>query len=127
MVRLRAEKVAKIADDIPPLEVFGDPQGDLLVVGWGSTHGAITTAVEQTRKSGGRVSSIHLRYLNPFPPNLGEIIPKFQKILIPEMNQGQLLMLLRARFLVDAIGYSKVQGKPFGIAEISRKIQECLR
>ncbi len=127
MVRLRAEKVAKIAADIPPLEVFGEPQGDLLVVGWGSTYGAITTAVEQTRKNGGRVSSIHLRYLNPFPPNLGEIIPKFGKILVPEMNQGQLLMLLRARFLVDAIGYSKVQGKPFGIAEISRKIQECLK
>ncbi len=127
MVRLRAEKVAKIADDIPPLEVFGKPQGDLLVVGWGSTYGAITSAVERVQKSGGRVSCIHLRYLNPFPPNLGEILPRFQKILIPELNLGQLLMLLRAQFLVDAVGFSKVQGKPFGIAEISRKIQECLR
>jgi 2-oxoglutarate ferredoxin oxidoreductase subunit alpha len=127
MVKLRAEKVARIANDIPPVEVHGDPEGgDLLVIGWGSTYGAIDQAVERVRRRGGKVSSIHLRYLNPFPPNLGDVIDRFEKVLIPEMNLGQLRLLIRSRYLVDAIGLNKVQGQPFKIKEIERKIEEVL-
>ncbi|MCZ6671260.1 MAG: 2-oxoacid:acceptor oxidoreductase subunit alpha [Acidobacteria bacterium] len=126
MVQLRAEKVARIANDIPPAEVFGAPEGDLLLVGWGGTYGAITSAVEEARKEGASVSSVHIRYLNPFPPNLGKILSRFKRILVPELNLGQLLLLIRAKFAIDAEGFSKVQGKPFGIGEIKKKIQECL-
>ena len=127
MVRLRAEKVDRIANDIPPVEVMGDPEGgDVLVVGWGSTYGAIDQAVGRVRRRGGKVSSIHLKYLNPFPSNLGEVLQRFEKILVPEMNMGQLAMLLRARYLVDAIGLNKIQGQPFKIKEIERKIEEVL-
>lgn len=127
MVRIRAEKVARIADDIPPLEVVGDAEGgDLLVIGWGSTYGAIDQAVGRVRRRGGKVSAAHLRYLNPFPANLGEVLSRFEKVLVPEMNLGQLRMLLRARFLVDAHGINKVQGQPFKIKEIEKKIEELL-
>lgn len=124
MVLARAEKVARIAQDIPELEVFGQPEGRLLVVGWGSTYGAITSAVEQMQRRGKSVSSIHLRYLNPFPRNLGDILHRFDRVLVPEMNLGQLAMLLRARFLVPAISYPKVKGQPFKISEILSKIEE---
>ena len=127
MVRIRAEKVDRIANDIPPVEVMGDPEGgDVLVIGWGSTYGAIDQAVGRVRRRGGKVSSIHLKYLNPFPSNLGEVLQRFEKILVPEMNMGQLSMLLRARYLVDAIGLNKIQGQPFKIKEIERKIEEVL-
>jgi len=127
MVRIRAEKVDRIANDIPPVEVMGDPEGgDVLVIGWGSTYGAIDQAVGRVRRRGGKVSSIHLKYLNPFPSNLGEVLQRFEKILVPEMNMGQLAMLLRARYLVDAIGLNKIQGQPFKIKEIERKIEEVL-
>ena len=127
MVRLRAEKVERIAKDIPPVEVMGDPEGgDVLVVGWGSTYGAIDQAVGRVRRRGGKVSSIHLKYLHPFPANLGDVLGRFEKVLVPEMNMGQLAMLLRARFLVDAIGLNKIQGQPFKIKEIERKIEEVL-
>ncbi len=127
MVRLRAEKIARIADDIPPLEVLGKPAGKVLVVGWGSTYGAITSAVQELQAKGLPVSSIHLRHLNPFPRNLGEILRTFDKILVPELNLGQLRTLIRARYLVDAVGLNKVQGKPFKVSEIVKSIEELLR
>ena len=126
MVRLRAEKIAGIAKDIPELQVFGRESGKLLVLGWGSTYGAITTAVEKMQVKGASVSSAHLRYLNPFPRNLGEVLRRFERVLIPELNLGQLRWLVRARFLVDAVGLNKVQGKPFKVSEIARRIEELL-
>ncbi|HEY9232941.1 MAG TPA: 2-oxoacid:acceptor oxidoreductase subunit alpha [Blastocatellia bacterium] len=124
MVLTRAEKVARIADDIPELEVYGESAGRLLVVGWGSTYGAITSAVEEIQRRGQAVSSIHLRHLNPFPRNLGEILGRFDRVLVPELNMGQLCMLLRAKFLVPAISYPKVKGKPFKISELLAKMNE---
>ncbi len=124
MVLTRAEKVALIAEDIPDLEVFGESSGRVLVVGWGSTFGSITSAVELMRERGMAVSSVHLRYLNPFPKNLGDIIGRFDRVLVPELNLGQLAMLLRARFLVPAVSYPKVKGKPFKISELIAKIEE---
>ena len=126
MVRLRAEKVARIAQDIPLIEVSGEAEGKVLVLGWGSTHGAITTATEQLRAKGTSVSSAHLRYLNPFPRNLGEVLSRFETVIVPELNLGQLALLVRARFLVDAISFSKVKGLPFKVSEIVRKINEYL-
>ncbi len=124
MVRLRAEKIARIADDIPEVAVNGPDSGKLLVVGWGSTHGTITTAVEKMRREGHSVSSAHLRYLNPFPRNLEQVLRRFEKILVPELNLGQLRFMIRGHFLVDAVGLNKVQGKPFKISEIAEKISE---
>ncbi|MEK6325782.1 MAG: 2-oxoacid:acceptor oxidoreductase subunit alpha [Acidobacteriota bacterium] len=124
MVLTRAEKVARIAYDIPDLEVFGEPDGRLLVIGWGSTYGSITSAVEEMQRSGKSVSSIHLRYLNPFPSNLGEVLGRFDRVLIPELNLGQLAMLLRARYLVPAVSFPKVKGKPFKISELMAKMNE---
>ncbi|MFL6276660.1 MAG: 2-oxoacid:acceptor oxidoreductase subunit alpha [Blastocatellia bacterium] len=124
MILTRAEKVARIADDIPELEVYGETEGRLLVVGWGSTYGAITSAVEEMQQRGQSVSSIHLRHLNPFPRNLGEILGRFDRVLVPELNMGQLCMLLRAKFLVPAISYPKVKGKPFKISELLAKMKE---
>jgi len=126
MVHLRAEKVERIAQDIPPLEVVGDPAGELLVLGWGSTAGAVTGAVNSARSLGLRVSRAHLRHLNPFPSNLGEVLSRFEKVLIPEMNLGQLALLIRARYLKDVISLSKVQGQPFTRQEILTKIQQIL-
>jgi 2-oxoglutarate ferredoxin oxidoreductase subunit alpha len=126
MIRLRAEKVARIVADIPPLDVNGDNRGDLLMVGWGGTLGAIQTAVAEVRSDGLNVSSIHLRHLNPFPSNLGEILQRFDKILVPELNQGQLVNLLRAEFLVAAQGMGKVRGQPFAVTEIVDAIRTAL-
>jgi 2-oxoglutarate ferredoxin oxidoreductase subunit alpha len=126
MVHLRAEKVARIARDIPPIEVHGDETGGLLVLGWGSTSGAITGAVQVARRRGLRVSRAHLRHLNPFPENLGEVLARFDKVLVPEMNLGQLALLLRARYLKDVITQSKVQGQPFTRQQILDKILEIL-
>jgi 2-oxoglutarate ferredoxin oxidoreductase subunit alpha len=126
MVRLRAEKVELIANDIPEAVVEGDQSGDLLIVAWGSTHGPITAAVNTQRASGKRIGHVHLRYLNPLPRNLGDILKRFKQILVPEMNMGQLLMVLRAKYLVDAQGYNKIQGKPFKETEIEQKIEEML-
>ncbi|OGH58251.1 MAG: 2-oxoglutarate ferredoxin oxidoreductase subunit alpha [Candidatus Lindowbacteria bacterium RIFCSPLOWO2_12_FULL_62_27] len=124
MVRTRKAKIDGIANDIPHADIFGSPEGDLLVVGWGSTYGAIVSAVEKARAEGLDVSALHLRYLNPFPKNLGDALKRFRRVLVPEMNLGQLRMLLRAEFLVDAIGLNKVKGQPFKIAEIGRKIHD---
>jgi 2-oxoglutarate ferredoxin oxidoreductase subunit alpha len=112
---------------VPDVTVYGDPEGgDLLVVGWGSTAGAITGAVNVARREGLRVSRAHLRHLNPFPANLGDVLARFDKVVVPEMNMGQLALLLRARYLKDVISFSKVQGKPFFRHEILAKIRELL-
>ncbi len=126
MVRLRAAKVESVANDIPPTSVEGDESGDLLIIAWGSTHGPITAALHAQREKGRRVGHVHLRYLNPLPRDLGEVIGRFKKVLVPEMNMGQLLMILRAKYLVDAQGYNKIQGKPFKTSEIEQKIEEML-
>ncbi len=127
MVRLRAEKVARIANAIPPIEVNGPASGELLVVGWGGTHGAITSAIEAARGEGLDVSSIHLRHLNPFPSNLGEVLGRFRRVLVPELNLGQLSRLLRAEFLTPTESLTKVQGQPFQVAEIQARIASMLR
>jgi 2-oxoglutarate ferredoxin oxidoreductase subunit alpha len=126
MVRTRAEKVEGIAQDIPEIVPDGDQSGDLLIVAWGSTAGPITAAMKPMREKGHRIGHVHLRYLNPLPRNLGDILKRYKKILVPEMNMGQLVMLLRAKFLVDAESYGKIQGKPFKQSEIEAKIEELL-
>jgi 2-oxoglutarate/2-oxoacid ferredoxin oxidoreductase subunit alpha len=126
MVRLRAEKVAGIVQDVPDAVPAGDSMGDLLIVAWGSTHGPITAALKAQRAKGHRIGHVHLRHLNPLPKNLGEVLNRYDQVLVPEMNMGQLVMLLRAKYLVDAISYGKIQGKPFQQAEIERKIEEML-
>jgi 2-oxoglutarate ferredoxin oxidoreductase subunit alpha len=126
MTNLRAQKVANIASDIPLQEVSGNPTGDLLVISWGGTFGACTTAVSRLQARGRSVSHAHLRYLNPLPRNIGELVRGFKQVLVPELNMGQLLMLLRAKFLVDAKGLNKVQGKPFSVGEIEDKVEQML-
>jgi 2-oxoglutarate ferredoxin oxidoreductase subunit alpha len=124
MVHIRAQKVANAAKLLPPQEVRGPETGDLLVLSWGGTYGACLTAVEQAQSAGKQVAHAHLRYLNPFPSNLGDILSRYKKILIPELNMGQLRMLIRSRYLVDAIGYNKIKGKPFTVSELVEKINE---
>jgi 2-oxoglutarate ferredoxin oxidoreductase subunit alpha len=126
MVRIRAAKVEAVALDIPDVVPAGDPEGDLLIVAWGSTHGPITAALNAQRSKGRRIGHVHLRHLNPLPRNLGQVLKRYKKILVPEMNMGQLIVLLRAKYLVDAQGLNKIQGKPFQQAEIERKIQELV-
>ncbi len=126
MVRMRAEKVAGIARELPPVEVNGAKQGELVVVGWGGTHGAITSAVNEAREAGLDVSSIHLRHLNPFPSDLGEVLGRFEQVLVPELNGGQLSRLLRAEYLVPAVSLPKEQGQPFKVAEIRARIDALL-
>jgi len=126
MVRLRAAKVESVANDIPPAVPEGDQSGDLLIIAWGSTHGPITAALNAQREKGRSIGHVHLRHLNPLPRNLGEVIKRYKKVLVPEMNMGQLLMILRAKFLVDAQGYNKIQGKPFKTSEIENKIEQML-
>ncbi len=122
MTDLRRKKVEKIADFIPAIEPHGDRSGELLVLGWGGTQGSIVTAVNRARAKGQSVSAAHLRYLNPMPRNLGEVLKRFKKVLIPELNTGQLRLLIRGKFLVDARGLNKVQGKPFLVEEIEQAI-----
>ena len=126
MVRLRAAKVEAVIAEVPDVVPSGDPDGDLLIVAWGSTFGAITAAVATARANGRRVGHVHLRHLNPLPRNLGEVLGRYRTVLVPEMNMGQLVMLLRAKYLVDAQSYSKIQGRPFKQAEIEAKIEEIL-
>ncbi len=126
MTILREEKIARIADDIAPVEVFGDEDAELLVLGWGSTFGAIRAGVNRARKREAKVAHVHLRHINPFPANLGEVLARFETVLIPELNRGQLSRLIRARYLVDTISQSKVQGQPFKAAEIAMKIMQLL-
>ena len=126
MTHLRADKVAGVVQDIPDLEVEGDADAELLVLGWGSTWGPINEAVRRTRAAGRKVAHAHLVHLNPFPANLGEVLRRYPKLLVPEMNLGQLAKLVRAEFLVDAQTLSKVQGAPFSGADIESKIVELL-
>jgi 2-oxoglutarate ferredoxin oxidoreductase subunit alpha len=127
MINVRARKIALVADDVPPQEVDGPSKGRLLVVSWGGTYGACATATREARRAGASVAHVHLRYLNPFPRNLGEILSNYERVLIPELNKGQLRMLIRAEFLVDAVGLNKVQGKPFAVREVVAKIDELTR
>ncbi len=126
MTRVRADKIARIAGDIPEVEVGEDADAELLVVSWGSTFPAVLAGVRNSRSHGGKVACIHIRHLNPFPANLGDVLSRYPKILVPELNGGQLAMLLRARYLVPAHTYSKVRGVPFKTAEIEGKIMELL-
>jgi 2-oxoglutarate ferredoxin oxidoreductase subunit alpha len=126
MVRLRAEKVAAIVQDVPDVVPAGADSGDLLIVSWGSTSGPITAALKSERFKEHRIGHVHLRYLNPLPKNLGDVLMRYDKVLVPEMNMGQLVMVLRAKYLVDAEGYNKIQGKPFKTSEIERKIEQVL-
>jgi 2-oxoglutarate/2-oxoacid ferredoxin oxidoreductase subunit alpha len=126
MVRTRAQKIANIAKEIPLLEANGPADADLLVIGWGGTYGAIVSAVQRAQRKGHKVAQAHLRYLNPMPRNTGEVLKRYKKVLVPELNAGQLRMLLRAEFLVDAIGLNKIQGRPFLVSEIEEKIEELL-
>jgi 2-oxoglutarate ferredoxin oxidoreductase subunit alpha len=126
MVRLRAAKVAGIAKDIPHVEVDADEGARLLVVGWGSTWGTIQAALRRARAQGAKVARTHLIHLNPFPKNLGDVLRSYDRVLVPEMNLGQLSRLLRAEYLVDAISMSKVKGVPFRAVEISERIMELV-
>jgi 2-oxoglutarate ferredoxin oxidoreductase subunit alpha len=126
MTMIRKEKVERVADEIEPIEPFGDPEGDLLVLGWGGTYGVIATAVDRVRQAGNRVAAAHLRHLNPLPRNLGEVLRRYTRVLVPELNSGQLRFLIRARFLVDARGLNKIQGKPFLVEEIEQAMDLML-
>ncbi len=126
MTDLRHAKIDKVGEHIAPIEPHGDAAGELLVVGWGGTYGSIVTAVDRARESGKSVSAVHLRHLNPMPKNLGEVLGRFKKVLVPELNMGQLRLLIRGKFLVDARGLNKIQGKPFLVEEIEQAIDLML-
>ncbi|MBI9073551.1 MAG: 2-oxoacid:acceptor oxidoreductase subunit alpha [Melioribacteraceae bacterium] len=126
MVKLRAKKVADIANDIPELEIEGDIDADLIVLGWGGTKGTITESVRRARKNGYKVAQAHLKYLNPLPKNTEEVLKKYKKVLIPEINLGQLARIIKSEFLVDVEQYNKVRGLPFKAVEIQTKIAEML-
>ena len=123
---LRQQKIAGIADDIPPLEVHGPANGDLLILGWGSTYGAIRSAVERLQAEGWSVAHAHMRHLNPFPRNTETVLRSYKRVLVPEVNLGQLSLLLRAKFLIDVVGFNRVRGKPFRIIEIKQAAEELL-
>lgn len=129
MVALRAEKVERIARDIPPTGVFGAQSGEVLVLGWGGTHGAIEAAVERSCAGGAKVGHVHLRYLNPLPPDLGEVLARFDRVLVPELNAGQLVRVMRERFAERGIrftAYNKIQGLPFRADELQAQIEAVL-
>jgi len=126
MTRLRAEKIARIADDIPELELDEDEGAEVLVLGWGSTYGTILAACRRLRARQRRVARAHLVHLNPFPKNLGEVVRRYRKVVVPEINLGQLRKLIRAEFLVDAIGYNKVRGLPFRAQELEEALLEVI-
>ncbi|HEY6395169.1 MAG TPA: 2-oxoacid:acceptor oxidoreductase subunit alpha, partial [Candidatus Binataceae bacterium] len=127
MVRMRARKIAGIAREIPELKIFGDENGgDLVVLGWGSTFGPIREAVKQLREDGKKVSHIHLRYLNPLPRDLAEKLKRFKQVMVPELNLGQLVKMVRADYLIDAFGFNKIQGRPFKVSELVNRITSAL-
>jgi 2-oxoglutarate ferredoxin oxidoreductase subunit alpha len=127
MVKLRQEKVDKIAEYIPVQKLDSGPEkGKLLVIGWGSTYGSIKTAVAELQKEGLAVSHAHLRYIRPFPKNLGQIIGNFEQVLIPELNNGQLIKIIRDQYFVDAAGYNKIMGIPFTRSELMQKMRDML-
>jgi len=126
MVLTRAEKVRRVAQEIPPTSINGPATGDVLVVGWGGTYGAITAAVEEAQMDGKAVASVHLRHLNPLPPDLGQILRQYRRVLVPEINSGQLVRVLRAEYLVDAVGYNRVTGMPLASQDILEAINQIL-
>src|SRR5467141_865521 len=126
MVKMRAEKVRRVAQEIPPTTINGPATGDLLVVGWGGTYGSITAAVERAQAAGLSVASIHLRHLNPLPPDLGHILREYRKVMVPEINSGQLVRVLRAEYLVDAVGFNRVRGLPLASEEIVEAIHQLI-
>ena len=126
MVRIRAAKIDAIVQDVPNVLPNGDPEGDLLLVSWGSTYGSIIQAVKAERARGRKLGHLHLRYLNPLPANLGNVLRRYRKVLVPELNMGQLVWVLRAKYLVDAVGLNKIQGRPFKQNELEQKIDEML-
>ena len=126
MVRVRHQKVTRITQEIPPTTVHGPEQGKLLVLGWGSTYGAIAAAVEDAQAQGHAVAHAHLRHLNPLPADLGDVLGRYDKVLVPEMNMGQLLKLVRAEYLIDAVGLNKIQGRPFKVSEVATRIARLL-
>lgn len=126
MTHIRRDKVAKVADSIPDLEIDGDQSGELLILAWGSTYGAIKEARRNLSLKGYNTSQAHLKYMNPFPKNLGEVLKRFKKILMPELNLGQLAKIIRAEFLIDVIQYNKMQGQPFKIKELEDKVISIL-
>ena len=126
MVKIRAEKVQRIQAEIPPIEIYGDPDADLLIIGWGSTRGAIEAGVARSLAAGKKVASIHLRFLNPLPKDLGEVLSRFKKHLVPELNNGQLVKVLRSEFLLPMVAMNKIQGRPFGPSDIAAKIAEMV-
>ncbi len=126
MVRLRAEKVRRVAQEIPPTTINGPAGGDLLVVGWGGTYGTITAAVEEAQAAGKSVASIHLRHLSPLPPDLGQILRQYRRVLVPEINSGQLVRVLRAEYLVDAVGFNRVRGVPLATNDIAEAINQLV-
>jgi len=123
MTEIRAEKVARVANHIPELEIEGDADGDVLLLGWGSTYGAIREARTTLNEIGMKVAQAHLRYINPMPKNTGDVLKSFKHVIIPELNMGQLAMLIRAEYLVDAKSFNKVQGRPFAVQEIIEFVQ----
>ena len=126
MIRVRASKIERIADELDPPEIMGNADADTLLVSWGSTYGSMFAVVKEINASGKKVAHIHLRHLSPFPANLGELLGRYERILVPEMNSGQLVTLLRSTFLLPAEGLSKVAGRPFKIAEIEEAITSRL-
>ena len=126
MVKIRAAKVKGIADKLPPLEVYGEQSGDLLFLGWGSTYGAIRTAADELLANGYKVGQVHLRHINPLPNDLGEIFSRFKHVVVPELNSGQLLMILRAKFLIDIKGINQVNTKPFAVSDLVIRAKELI-
>jgi 2-oxoglutarate/2-oxoacid ferredoxin oxidoreductase subunit alpha len=126
MTELRQEKIARVASEIPPTEIYGDPKAPLLILGWGSTQGVIRDAVRKLGREGVKVASAHLRYLNPFPPDLKSVLQRYAKVLIPENNTGQLWRLIRMEYLINTEKLNKIQGQPFTAAEIGAKVRELL-
>jgi 2-oxoglutarate ferredoxin oxidoreductase subunit alpha len=126
MVRTRAEKVRRVAQEIPPTTISGPATGDVLVVGWGGTYGAITAAVEEAQMEGRAVAAVHLRHLNPLPPDLGQVLHQYHRVLVPEINSGQLVRVLRAEYLVDAVGYNRVNGMPLASQDILEAIGQLM-
>lgn len=127
MTNLRKSKIDNIANDIEDAELFGEKTGDLLVIGWGSTYGSIRSAVTKKQAAGVKVSHLHIRHVHPLPKNVEKLIKSFKKVLVPEMNTGQMINILRAKFLVDCIGFNKIKGQPFKSMEIQNKIDEVLK
>ncbi|MBL1216378.1 MAG: 2-oxoacid:acceptor oxidoreductase subunit alpha [Planctomycetes bacterium] len=126
MVRQRASKVNRVADSLPPTEIQGEQSGDLLIIGWGGTYGSIYSATNKLLQAGHKVGTVHLRYINPLPNDLGDIIKRFKRVAIPELNLGQLSIMIRSKYLVDAVGINKVKGKPFLVAELVEQLSALL-